>query len=246
MNRRQLLVKVGSWMKYSWRKSKESLMDGVSEDGDDEVSNKLDHSQLSDEKDDLPKKHVHFCENDNDDDGSDDHEDGELIVTEISSISDHAISEEDARRIWYHDFDFKRFEKDRVLTSMDYSNSRKLNKTFVEDEHSVRGIEHLCDASLQRRQQGERKDLYKALKAEEDRQKETGCFPDLDRFRAISLRHTRGGRERARTKALEDAKEQQSEMRRSASMRNLFGMRTQRKGRSQSRSQSRPRRRQSI
>lgn len=224
-------------------------MDGVSDNDDDGSNDRLDRgSQLSngsqDEKD-IPEKHVHFSEGDDNGDGGDheNYDDEAVIMTEIPANSDHVISEEDARKIWYHDFDFTRFEKDRVLTSMDYTNSRKLNKAFVEDEHSVRGIEHLCDASLQRRQIGERKDLYKALKAEEERQKEAGCFPDLDKFRAISLKHTRGSRERARAKALEDAKEQQSEMRRSASMRNLFGMRTQRKSRSQSRSQSRPRRR---
>jgi hypothetical protein len=208
-------------------------LEGIDEDENDDANQH--------EIDPKPPKHVHFNEKE---DGND-REAASLIITEIPANPDHAILEEDAKKIWYSDFDYKRFEKDRILTSLDYSNARMLNRTFVEDEHSVRGLEHLYDGSLQRRQIGERKDLYKALKAEEARQKEAGCFPDLDKFRAISLKHTKGGRERARTKALEDAKEQQNEMRRSASMRNLFGM-TTRNSRSQSRSQSRQRRRQSI
>jgi hypothetical protein len=124
--------------------------------------------------------------------------------------------------LWKQDYDYKRFEKDRVLTSFDYMNARRLGKNFVEDFHSVRGIEAVCDESLLRRQTGERKDLYKALTEEEARQKEEGSFPDLERFRAVSLKHTKAGKERAMAKALEDAKEQQRELRKSVSMKNLF------------------------
>ncbi|KAL3908682.1 MAG: hypothetical protein SGARI_002954 [Bacillariaceae sp.] len=181
VDRRQLLTKATSWMKFSWRKSKDSLMDDISEDEND-----IDRSHLSqDENDSKLPKHVHFSEND----GGDDHEEGvdeevALVITEIPANPDDAISEEDAKTIWYHDFDFKRFEKDRVLCSMDYTNSRKLNKAYVEDEHSVRGIEHLCDASLQRRQFFERKDLIKALKAEEARQKEVGTPREAEKEHA--------------------------------------------------------------
>jgi hypothetical protein len=63
------------------------------------------------------------------------------------------------------------------------------------------------------------------MKQEEIRQKDEGTFPNLDRFRLVSLKHTKGSKERSYAKALEDAKEQQKDMKRSASMKNLFAWR---------------------
>jgi hypothetical protein len=59
---------------------------------------------------------------------------------------------------------------------------------------------------LGRRQLGEKKDLLKALKAEEERQKEEGTFPDLQRFCTTSRRHSKPGRHRAISVAQEDAR----------------------------------------
>mmetsp|Transcript_7719 Transcript_7719/g.13606 ORF Transcript_7719/g.13606 Transcript_7719/m.13606 type:complete len:243 (+) Transcript_7719:300-1028(+) len=205
VNRRQLLVKVGSWVKYSWRKSKESLL-SLDDDNEDRPTSPTPAK--------IPKT-VKF-------------EDDEALVTEIpTSNGDNdywcgALSEEEIKLIWYQDYDYKRFEKDRVLTSMDYSNARKVGKTFVEDSHSVRGIEYMCDENLQRQQSGERRGLHKALWREELKQKDDGSFPDLERFRAVSLKYTKDSKERAFVKACEDAREQQREMRRTSSMKNLF------------------------
>ncbi|KAG7341993.1 hypothetical protein IV203_007085 [Nitzschia inconspicua] len=207
-SRRQLLGKLGSWVKYSWRKSTDSLMDSICEDGD------IFGNGLNGTEEELTKipKHVHFTYNED----GDNHDDPTSVVTEIINDGEEdafSFSEEDAKQIWYQNFDFQRFEKDRRLTSMDYTNARRSNKTFVEDSHSVRGLEHLCDESLHKRQAGERKDLYKAVKAEEAKQKEEGTFPNFDRFRVVCLRHTKAGKQRAIAKANEDAREQLQEMR---------------------------------
>lgn len=226
-------------MKYSWRKSNDSLMDGL----DNTDVNEDDHvsQDTPDEVDTNVPKHVHFGE-----------EEDSIEVVEIINAkkkSDNGvdddendnppITEEEAKQIWYQEYDFRRFEKDRVLTSMDYANARKANKPFVEDEHSIRGIEHFCDPSLYRRQTGERRDLYKALQAEEERQKIEGTFPDLEKFRSVSLKYSKSFIERALAVAGEDAREQQREMHRSSSMSNLFR-------RSRGRSTNRRRRCQSI
>lgn len=71
----------------------------------------------------------------------------------------------------------------------------------------MRGLELLIDDRLGRRNAGERKTLKKALKAEEQRQKEESSFPDLEKFRKVSLQHTRGARDRAMGLAQQDAKE---------------------------------------
>jgi hypothetical protein len=202
-------------MKHSWRKSKEGLMDDMDDDDDDD---NVDDKSENEESPKAPK-HVHFSLKD--EQGQEDAE----VVTEIINDDENDASpftEEEAVDMWYQNFDFQRFEKDRLLTTRDYTNARRLNKAFVEEEHSVRGIEHLCDYNLHRRQTDERNNLYKAVKAEEARQKEEGSFPNFDRFRVVCLRHTKAGKQRAIAKAGEDAREQQREMRRSASMKNIF------------------------
>ena len=77
---------------------------------------------------------------------------------------------------------------------------------FDENHHSIRGLEYVFDEKLARRQIGEKKDLNKAMNAEEARQKQEGSFPDLDKFRSASLKHTKPGRVRALHLAQEDAR----------------------------------------
>jgi hypothetical protein len=221
-------------MKYSWRKSKDSLMDGIDEDDDSQGEND-EQNRTGEEEEAAPKisKLVHFSlDNDNDID----HDDGQ-VVTDVTNDDDNndtpPFTEEEAKDIWYQSVDFQRFEKDRVLTTLSYTIARRSYRAFVEDEHSLRGIEHLCDES------DEIKELYKGIKTEEARQKEEGSFPDLEMFRSVSLKHTKAAIERAKAKASEDAREQRREMRRSASMKNLFR-------RQQGHSTSRKVRRQSI
>lgn len=116
------------------------------------------------------------------------------------------ITEEEFQSRWYQKTDYARFEKDRVLTSMDYLSSVRRGTNFNSDEHSVRGLEPLLDNKLARRSLGERKDLVKALKAEEERQKQEGVFPCLVDFRAVAAKHSKPARERAFATAQEDAR----------------------------------------
>ena len=64
----------------------------------------------------------------------------------------------------------------------------------------------MCDGRLARRQLGEKKDLTKALLSEERRQKAENVFPDLEKFRSVSLKHTKPGRDRAISLAQDDAR----------------------------------------
>lgn len=94
------------------------------------------------------------------------------------------------------------------MTSFDYKSA--LNKThFNEGEHSIRGLENVINNRLRRRLSGEKKDLLAAVKGEETHQKDIGTFPDLNRFRVVSMRHTKPARDRAISFATEDAKQTQ-------------------------------------
>lgn len=110
--------------------------------------------------------------------------------------------------------DYQKFEKDRVLTSYGYIASKRAGTgNFDAHKYSLRGLESFTDERLGRREVGERKALRKALKAEEERQKAEGSFPDVRKFRIVSLRHTRGSRDRALALAHEDAKYVRREIR---------------------------------
>ena len=99
------------------------------------------------------------------------------------------------------------FEKDRILTAFSFLASRRRGgSVFDENEYTVRGLENLIDSTLGKRQVWEKKDLFKAMKAEEERQKREGSFPDLESFGAMSLKHTRAGKDRALYIAQEDAR----------------------------------------
>jgi hypothetical protein len=93
------------------------------------------------------------------------------------------------------------------LTSYGYIASKRTGvATFDTQKYCLRGLESLTDERLGRREIGERKALRKALKLEEKRQKAEVSFPDLRKFRNVSLKHTRGSRERALALAHDDAK----------------------------------------
>jgi len=123
----------------------------------------------------------------------------------VHIVSMNEDSDEIQRR-WYQEDDYKRFEKDRMLTSFEYQ--AIIPKTnFNQDEHSIRGLELVINRRLRRRHVGEKKDLASAIEAEEYSQKKDGSFPDIERFRIVSLKHTRSARDRAINIAAEDAKE---------------------------------------
>lgn len=109
--------------------------------------------------------------------------------------------------------DYAKFDKDRKLTSYGYiASKRAASVSFDTEKYSLRGLENLTDERLGRREAGEKKALRKALKAEEERQKAEKTFPDLARFRQVSLKHSRGARERAVSLAHEDAKDARLEL----------------------------------
>ena len=107
--------------------------------------------------------------------------------------------------------DYTRFEKDRVLTSFGYISKRRAGSSFDDnDEHTSRGLEALCDPRLARRQFIEKKEILKAVKAEESRQKKDSEFPNFERFRSVSVRHSNASKDRAITLAQEDARKDRS------------------------------------
>ena len=93
------------------------------------------------------------------------------------------------------------------MTSYDYVTSKRAPSGCFDDEkYCIRGLESLSDDRLGRREVGEKKAIRKAVQAEEERQKAEDVFPDLARFRQVSLKHSKGARDRAFTRAHEDAK----------------------------------------
>ncbi len=103
--------------------------------------------------------------------------------------------------------DYVKFEKDRVLTSYCYIASKRAGtNSFDCEKYSLRGLEILTDDKLSRRLSGEKKALQKTLREEEERQKAENGFPDMEKFRKASLKHTKTSKERALAIAQEDAK----------------------------------------
>lgn len=104
--------------------------------------------------------------------------------------------------------DYELFEKDRALTSHAFvASKRGRTSTFDIDKYPVRGLENLIEDRLGKSYEGEKKALNKALKAEEERQKAEGVFPDMDKMRKVSLAHTTASRDRALALAQHDARE---------------------------------------
>lgn len=192
--RRLLLVtKLGSFMKTSWRRSREILTaddddeDGKGQNGEGGCLNKK-RSALSVRFDDevlvFPSR------------GSNDEED--------ESPTPSANDDDDER--WYGKDDYIRFKKDVILSSLNCVNAKRRNKSrfFDDDEFetkgwSVRGIENACemDASATKRRETDKKCLHKAIRDEQVRQKRTGSYPDVDKLRSASLLYTKGERARA-------------------------------------------------
>lgn len=186
-NRRQLLAAAGLW-RWSWRNSKKKLEEIESRD----ETSSTNHSEEDEDKKGVvtaptnPKRSVRFRES-------------------TSLIPVTLDDSEDVPR-WYQDHDYMRFQKDRVLTSLDYNSSSTKSNFNNETEHSIRGLEIFVNKKMPRRLSLEKKDLLSALKAEEASQKEDGDFPNLERFRSVSLKYTKSARDRALVLGAEDAK----------------------------------------
>jgi hypothetical protein len=117
----------------------------------------------------------------------------------------------DATKVCYQENDYTRFLKDRILTSFDYQASVQAKSNFNHDDRSIRGLELIIHPRWQKRINFEKKDLWKALQKEEALQKEMRKFPNFERFKVISHRHTKSAKDRAILLGAEDAKDAQPE-----------------------------------
>jgi len=159
-------------------------------------SSKDDSSKEGNEEEPAPApKHVQFPSDD------------EILTREIPP-REGPITEDEIQRNWYKNDDYTRFKKDRVLTSIGYLSSKKFGAAnFDINEHAIRGLEALTDDRLNRKELGRKRALKKAVREEEERQKLEHSFPDMEKFRVVSLQHTKASRDRALAIANEDAKQ---------------------------------------
>lgn len=231
IDRRQLLVRAGSFMRHSWRKSKDKLFgqneDSVNENSIIRRSGRRRGGNLS------------VCFGD------------ELNVTYFAN--NDFLSDEDIENIWYQSVDYNRFKKDTILNSLNYVNARRASKPFDDAKNCVWGIEDMCvlNPTLRRRYASEKKLVFKVIREEQDRQKKewqqqkqllqeknkdldgecnenyiSSTYLDMGKIRAISLCYTKGGRDRAVARGSEYARAQRRYA--SASVRNPFAsLRTQ-------------------
>jgi len=228
-DRRQLLVKAGSFMKLSWKKSREKLF-GQNEDNFNDNSNIRRNGRRRGRN-----LSARFGD--------------ELCVTYFTN--DAFLSDEDIENWWYQSVDYIRFKKENILNSLNYMNARRASKPFDNTRNCIWGIEDMCtfNPTLHRRYASEKKHVYKVMREEQARQKkekqhllqqknqssDTECnannlsptYPDMGKFRSVSACHTKGGRDRALARGNEYARVQRSldfggTRSASSSMRNLF------------------------
>lgn len=227
VNRRQLLVRAGSFMKMSWRKSKEELIDfDEDEDNDNSASNLRKNRRKQ-------KRNLSVRFND------------ELDIV-VANDREEPISDEEIEIRWYQSGDYSRFKKDTILTSLNYINARRASKPFDERSNCIWGIEEMCylTNTIPKRNIAEKKHVFKVIREEQARQKkewqqkqknsendkETESprrIPDLEKFRSVSVSHTKAGRDRAANRGTEYARSVQRSMalggtRSTSSMKNLF------------------------
>jgi len=229
INRRQLLVKAGSLMKLSWRKSREKLIEMNEDDVNDD--NNLRQRRLK------RNLSVRFSD--------------DLCV--VFSNHDEPMSDEEKDNRWYQSSDYSRFKKDTILNSLNYINARRASKPFDETKNCIWGIEYMCfNPAILKKYTTEKKVVYRVIREEQARQKKecqlkpqqkqqhnqtmdngndkknsSSPYPDLEKFRSVSVCYTKGGRDRALALGNEYARAQQRSLglggiRSSSSMKNLF------------------------
>mmetsp|Transcript_2279 Transcript_2279/g.5214 ORF Transcript_2279/g.5214 Transcript_2279/m.5214 type:complete len:264 (+) Transcript_2279:189-980(+) len=239
VNRRQLLVRVGSLMKLSWRKSKENVLEEDMKD-DDSCDNKNNNSL--DQRRGKGRKRNLFVMFDED-------------RVEIPSTYDEPLSGDEIKTRWYKTEDYNRFKKDTVISSFNFLNARRASKPFDETKYCTQGIEDMCiqDVAIRQRNNTEKKYIYKVIRDEQARQKKEKeqeqkqdpeqqnqlgmkfktktrypfafvSYPDEEKLRAVSLHHTKGARDRALARGIEYARAVQRNggIARGPSMKNLF------------------------
>jgi len=208
INRRQLLVKVGSFMKNSWRRSREKIMTDLNDDEDDNDIRGRGRS-----------KHNLFVQFDCNNDSPSNIDNDDEQQHKISEYDNKDGKIEDR---WYQSDDYCQFKKDMLLSSLNYMNARRASKTFDENKYSIRGIEHMCysDPNYRRRQTSERKYAYKVIRDEQNRQKQICSYPDIEKIRSLSIPHTKNGRDRAISRGNEYARQQQQQEQKEQQQRN--------------------------
>jgi hypothetical protein len=95
-------------------------------------------------------------------------------------------------------YDYSRFEKDRILTAIADMTSRRTGVHSDETNHTIRGIEsrHSC----------ERDDLLRGMQEEQQRQRVSGTFPDVEIFHQVSIKYSKAASDRALQYGQRDAK----------------------------------------
>ena len=197
VDRRQFLVRMGSFVKDSWRKEGSSTKTVSSTTPE---SNTVKKEEL----------HVHF--------GAD----HACCVTvhavpweEYGDISDR----------WYTDQEYQQFKKDQILSVLNYTNAQRTlasnkqpspNNTFNSNIYTIRGLEHKCGtaASLKYHRidsHTHRNSVRKVIFIEQQRQRqhETHNADSLEKFREVSSPHTKNERDRARWRAQLYAQEEE-------------------------------------
>jgi len=211
INRRQLLIRAGSFMKLSWRKSREKLFD-------QNEGNGINKSNIRRGRRRGNNLCIRFCD--------------ESFVTNFTN--EEPLSDEDIKNMWYQNCDYCRFKKDIIINSLNYVNARRASRPFDDTVNCIWGIEDMCifNPALRRRYSSEKRHIYKVIREEQARQKKEwqqkqqqqnktiddeinkncldSLYPDMERFRSVSVCHTKGGRDRALARGQEYARVQRS------------------------------------
>ena len=198
VDRRQFLVRMGSFVKDSWRsKSAESL------------SSTQDTSSTLNRKEEF---HVHF--------GAD-----HACCVSVHAVPWEeygAISDR-----WYTDQEYQQFKKDQILSVLNYTNAQRTialksnkqpspNNTFNSNIYTIRGLEHKCGTAISLKyhridSHTHRNIVRKVIFIEQQRQRqhETHNADSLEKFREVSSPHTKNERDRARWRAQLYAQEEE-------------------------------------
>jgi len=170
-DRRQLLVKVGSFMKSSWRRSTDKITDLMDDkdnknsnddDDDDDINNnrrrRRKHNffvQFDDEVYVIPTSRSScsfdtFISTRNNNTRNNERQETQVqIQTQPMSETEPKEEQEQEEEIpssssWYQSDDYCRFKKDMILNSLNYINAKRASKVFDEEKYSIRGIRHMC------------------------------------------------------------------------------------------------------
>lgn len=93
--------------------------------------------------------------------------------------------------------DYEAFEKDRQLTALDYRTKKRKGLSYIEREHTIRGLEELFDMDDSQRTTTSRSDHSRRFLEEQRRQRDADIFPNTTMLREIACRSSRVARQRS-------------------------------------------------